>query len=89
MNLHEIPAVAQNYSIKLTCCVPQPVMMLCTITKPESLKIRRKNIFKNSYFSFLLLLFFFFRMARSSGNLVVATELLIVRSGRVSSNVGS
>ena len=32
--------------------------------------------------------FFFFRMSRPSGNLVIATELLIAWSGRVFSNVG-
>ena len=25
---NEIPAFTQNFSIKLTCCVPEPVMML-------------------------------------------------------------
>ena len=28
MNLHELPAFTQNFSIKLTCCVPEAVMML-------------------------------------------------------------
>ena len=28
MNVHEIPAFTQNFSIKLTCCVPEAVMML-------------------------------------------------------------
>ena len=28
MNLHKIPAFTPNFSIKLTCCVPEPVMML-------------------------------------------------------------
>ena len=32
MNLHEIPAFTQNFSIKLTCCVPEPEMMLCVRT---------------------------------------------------------
>ena len=62
---------------------------VCTITKPESSKkIQRKNIFKKSHFSFCCIFFFFFRMSRPSSNLVIATELLIARSGRVSSNVG-
>ena len=28
MNLHQIRTFTQNFSIKFTCCVPEPVMML-------------------------------------------------------------
>ena len=75
MNLHEIPAFAQNFSIKFTCCVPEPVIMLYVLLLSQKVKKNPvKIIFKKLHFS---LLFFFFRMSRPSGNLVIATELLI------------
>ena len=77
MNLHEIPAFTQNFSIDLTSCVPTSNDALCTITKSESLKQNpEKKYFQKIAFSFVLF-FFFFRMSRPSGNLVIATELLI------------
>ena len=51
MNLHEIPAFTQNFSIKLTCCVPEAVMMLyCTITKSEVKKLSEKKYFQKIVF---------------------------------------
>ena len=61
MNLHEVPAFTQNFSIELTCCVPEPVIILYvhTITKPESLKKSRENFFqKNSFLLFVVVLLF-------------------------------
>jgi len=54
MNLHEIPAFTQNYSMKRTCCVPEAVMMLYldTVTKPKNKnKIQRKKYFPKNRIS--------------------------------------
>ena len=52
MNLHEIPAFTQNFSIKLICCVPEPVMMLyLTIIKSEIKKKFREKIFSKNHIS--------------------------------------
>ena len=64
MNLHQIPAFTQNFSIKFTCCVPEEAVV--TITKPESLKIQKKIICISLSF------FFFFCCC-----LVIAMVLLI------------
>ena len=42
MNLHEIPAFTQNFSIKFACCVPEPVMMLYVRTITKFKKFREK-----------------------------------------------
>ena len=41
MNLHEIPAFTQNFSIKFTCCAPEPVMMLYVLQLSQ--KVKKKN----------------------------------------------
>ena len=58
MNIHEIPAFTQNFSIIFTCVSEAVIMLFVMITKPESKKSREKLFLKNRISLFFFIFYF-------------------------------